>query len=204
MLQQAVVHGLCTWHSDTLSAWTMILAMGVATKHILCNLSYATFLVWLHVVIHAPFSILYHTHHNNVVNDYSILYIMLDATMIYVSQCILHIGLSWNVPWQIKTITIPLILLLCTNAIEQIRKQQTIVNVKKRTEAFIWISILQCVPIMHVMSLHSVGLYILAYVATIYMYKTKHADIGKIQLSNALMHGALIINNIVLLNLVKR
>jgi hypothetical protein len=209
-----VYKGLTTWHGETLSAWTMIAVVFVALWKY-CSYIYhnkkpvsiaqrvGAFLVIFHVLIHAPFSIAYHCSHNDIVQDYDIKYLKRDACMIYISHFFMHLAISVALPWPISMISISVFGCACVHAVESLARtthvdRQTFINY---AIGFSWIFTLHYFPIMlqqkrYMIKYHTclfIVIYILFKGAIVQRLMPKH--LVDINIDNAIMHCALIVNN---------
>ncbi|NBP66319.1 MAG: hypothetical protein EBU66_16920, partial [Bacteroidetes bacterium] len=119
------INGLCSWHAETLSAWTMILLYLVAiykTKQIKTR---AAELILLAHTVHIPFSVKYHAEYPPVIDN-----LKNDVIMIFVSNIIIHYALTYKLPWSIKSITLLCFMLITVLVYEEVQKEQVYTNLK--------------------------------------------------------------------------
>lgn len=186
------------WHSETLSIWTMILIILISLITFRKKRSISTLFILLHVLIHAPFSICYHC--NTSVNN-----LKYDGIMIYISHILVHIGLSIKtIPWQISMITIPLYICLSLEAIYTINKYNTYDEVLNKNINYTWILLLHYIPILlknidhHIIITHIIGFIVIFFIFKYSIIKNNIIPNYDINIDNALMHIALIFNNMVI------
>ena len=198
-------NGLKTWHSETLSAWTMVLAVLVSSYQCLTHISTPSLLVWLHVCLHAPFSIKYHSEHPFSTEEENLQNIKLDTKMIFVTHIILHAALNWNaVPTPISILSISLFAFIASVAIRDIDKATTTAAAKQAAIRFSWIFFIHYIPIL-LRGMHTIALIqFIAFVAVfgIYLCWNKMAIsrtllFKNINANNAFMHLGLVLNNLI-------
>lgn len=204
MICRNILRGLTSWHHQTLSAWTMVvLLVSSVSKYILLPKNIPRAIILSHILLHTPFSLVYHCSHNKVVNDYNIYYVKGDVIMIYISHFILHIGLLWRVPWGVKSICYMIMFCACYNAIENIVKIDDVKLVTKTGLSYSWIFLLHYIPIF-MMKGWQFGVYhltLFSVILCIYKYKVLAMlfRVNDISIDNAFMHCGLIISNLIAL-----
>lgn len=194
---RAIMTALTHWHSQSLSAWTMVLNVLISSLLLFQYWSFASCLVFLHVIVHFPFSLMYHCHHNEIVNDFSERWIKMDSIMIYGSHLILHFALCYNIPWQVSCLSFTTMVLFTVYTIDMLSKHTSTHDVIHTSTHHAWIFMIHYIPfIVHkqynMMMYHFAGFLFIwvMFSSDLIGYITgyKHA-------SNALMHCALIFNN---------
>jgi hypothetical protein len=160
--------------------------------------NFAAFLVWFHVIIHAPFSIAYHCNHNKVVGDYDIRHLKRDIVMIYISNFVMHIALSLALPWPIAAITTTVFACASFHAADTLARTDNIAVAKQTAIGFAWIFLFHYFPIVFQKRWDVVQYHLCIFLPIFGMYKL--SVVARLTQSfcegdNAIMHCALIASN---------
>lgn len=208
MEMDAIIRGLLGWHRETLSAWTMVgVIIGAFATFASDVPTIPTFLVMLHAVAHAPFSIAYHCNNNIVVDNYDIKYIKNDVAMIYISHIIMHLALSMrSVPWQISSIVCTIVICLCLHVADKIwiggqdNDMTTAPDIRRIGVSYAWIFLLHYIPILFKGNPKTIALHICIFCCILLIYK--YSIVGSVMgtretmnIDNTIMHFCLILNN---------
>lgn len=202
-----ILRGLTSWHHQSLSAWSMVI-LGICSiaKYIFVAKNIPRLLILSHVLMHTPFSLMYHCSHNKYVNDYDIRYVKGDVVMIYASHIFLHIAFLWRIPWGVKSICLALMFCSCFGAIETVMKVEDVRQVTKTGLSFSWIFLLHYIPILMLKGWRFCLFHIGAFLCILCIYKYKCiANVfgcQNISIDNAFMHCGLIINNLIAFDIV--
>lgn len=198
-----VIRGLSTWHSETLSAWTMVLNAIVSSMYLTYHMSLPNMLIWLHIMVHTPFSLLHHTRFNWSDATNKVINLRKDTQMIYVSHVILHLGLcaSFNVPWQVSIITTATVIAAAAIATQHISKTQEFYEVENVATKYSWIFTLHYIPIFlrgrsRVAILQFTG-FICIFLIWNYVPLRHIPGFKNVNINNAFMHIGLILNNLI-------
>lgn len=184
----------------------VILLVSSVVKYIFVAKNIPRLLVLSHVLMHTPFSLMYHCSHNKCVNDYNIRYVKGDVVMIYVSHFFLHIAFLWRIPWALKSICIAIMFYSCCGAIETVMKVEDIRQVTKTGLNFSWIFLLHYIPIFIIKGWRFSILHMGVFLCILCVYKYKYIahvfGCQNISIDNAFMHCGLIINNLIIFNII--
>jgi len=119
-----------------------------------------------------------------------------DIVTIYISHIILHVGLSYNMPWPISSITITIFICSCFLLFEEIKMALGRNNenkIRKISVKYSWIFFLHYIPILWNNDFKFVAIHVLVYICGFVLYTSK--IIKNVYINNAIMHCGLILNN---------
>jgi len=188
------LQGLSYIHKDTASAYTSIAILLFSLLKLRGErLKFSHLLIFLHVLLHAPHSIKYHAEHYLSTEEQNLENHKKDIIMIYISHIIMHIALSYEVPWALKSITLNIFILFTLLIIEKIEQSKTEANNMKISIGYSWIFLLHYIPIIYTNQWWFVLLHTVFYIIGFGIYTSK--VIGNESINNALMHCGIIINN---------
>jgi hypothetical protein len=193
-----IIQGLSYFHKDTASAYTSIAIILFSLLLHYKNPSPSHSLLLLHVLMHAPYSIKYHAEYDLSTPQENLYNHKKDIISIYIAHIIMHIALSYNLPWCIKIITLNIFIVFALLIIEKIRESKSEENNWKIAIDYSWLFLLHYIPILYNNNIYHVFAHTLFYVIGYSIYK--YRIISNITINNALMHCGVIINNWFALN----
>lgn len=123
-----LIKGLTTWHSDTLSAWTMVSVFIISCYCLIKYRNLKALLIWCALMIDIPNSIMFHCSksldarlsENIKIHEK---WLLRDIIAIYVGHTFLHFALSYKTPLAISSITLTLFCCVTYQLITELKEK---------------------------------------------------------------------------------